>query len=179
MSRSTQLSLRQVVPLIALTVPLALGLETVLRKFVFVPLVGADLEELREFYWPQWTAPAREAALSEIAWVLVGVTMLAGLLGLVLARRAARRVVQAHAGSHAAGSSAKAPEPVRNKLRDQLLLFASIPQVPAILATLCFSCGARLSPVLISVAVSTAFVLGQGFVGQRLLDAVEPGPGPC
>jgi|GEM_PF-1117494 len=171
MSRSTQPSLRRLVPLIALTVPLALALETALRKLVVVPLVGAELEELREFYWPQWTAPAREAALSELAWVLVGATVLAGLLGLVLARRAA--------GSHAAGSGAPASQSVRNKLRDQLLLLASIPQVPAILATLCFSCGARLLPVLISVAVSTAFVLGQGFLGQRLLDGVEPDPGPC
>lgn len=144
-------SLRTVVLLIAVSAPLALGLETLLRKLVLVPLMGAQLQELREFYWPALTDELREAALTNAAWVLVGVTVLAGVLGVVLLRRTGRRQREAA------------------KVRDSVFLLTSIPQVPAILATLCFAFGARLLPVLVCMVISTAFVLAQGVVGERML----------
>lgn len=144
-------SLRTVVVLIAASAPLALGLETLLRKLVLAPLMGAELRELREFYWPELTDALREAALTQAAWVLVGVTVLAGVLGVVLLRRAGRRQSEAA------------------KVRDSVFLLTSIPQVPAILATLCFAFGAQLLPVLVSMAISTVFVLAQGVLGERML----------
>lgn len=151
MSAPSQLSLRVVVLLIAVSAPLALGIETAFRQLVLVPMIGAELRELREFYWPALTDELRRAALTQTAWVLVGATVLAGALGVALLRRAARR------------------QQDLAELRDQLLLLTSIPQVPAILATLCFVFGSSLLPVLISIAISTAFVLAQGLVGERML----------
>jgi ABC-type sugar transport system permease subunit len=151
MSAGSQLSLRVVVLLIAVSVPIALAIETGFRQLVLLPMIGPELHELREFYWPALTDELRRAALTRTAWVLVGVTVLAGALGVALLRRAARR------------------ERDLAELRDRLLLLTSIPQVPAILATLCFAFGSSLLPVLISMAISTAFVLAQGLVGERLL----------
>jgi hypothetical protein len=158
MSSPSQVPLRAVVLLIAVSAPLALGLETLLRKFVFVPLVGAELREVVAFYWPWLTDELRRAVLTQASWVLVGVTVLAGLLGVVLLSRAARRLRDAE------------------DLRDQMLLLTSIPQVPAILATLCFAFGSRLLPVLVSMAISTTFVFVQGYVGERMLAGIgQPG----
>ena len=148
-------SLRIVVVLIAVSAPLALGLETLLRKLVLVPLMGAELRELREFYWPALTDELRQAVLTEVAWVLVGVTVFAGVLGVMLLRRAGRR------------------KRTFSGIRDQVFLLTSIPQVPAILATLCFAFGAELLPVLVSMGISTAFVLAQGIVGERLLQGID------
>jgi hypothetical protein len=155
MAVPSQLSLRAVVVLIAVSAPLALGFETLLRKLVFVPLIGAELREVREFYWPELTDELRQAVLTNTAWVLVLVSVLAGVLGVVLLRRAARR------------------QRDLAEVRDQLLLLTSIPQVPAILATLCFAFGSSLLPVLVSMAVSTVFVFVQGLVGERLLAGGE------
>ena len=154
-------SLRAVVVLIAVSAPLALGLETLLRKLVFLPLVGPELREIREFYWPELTDELREAMLTRAAWVLVGVTVLAGIVGVVALRRAARRQRTASA------------------IRDRVFLLTSIPQVPAILATLCFAFGSQLSPVLVSMAISTAFVLAQGIVGERMLAGIDGSPRAC
>ncbi|MFO7564137.1 MAG: hypothetical protein R6X02_15940 [Enhygromyxa sp.] len=151
MSAPSQLSLRVVVLLIAASAPLALGIEVALRELVLVPMIGAELRELREFFWPALTDELRRATLTQTAWALVGATMLAGGLGVALLRRAARR------------------ERERDELRDQLLLLTSIPQVPAVLAILCFAFGSSLPPVLLSMSISTGFVLAQGWVGERLL----------
>jgi hypothetical protein len=146
-----QLSLRWIVLLIAASVPLALGIEAAIRNYLFLPLMGAELQELREFYWPALTDELRRATLTQIAWALVGATSLAGTLGVALLRRTAER------------------ERDLAKIRDRLLLLTSIPQVPAILATLCFAFGSSLLPVSICIALSTAFVLAQGLIGERLL----------
>lgn len=166
MSTPPPLSLRTIVLLVAVSAPLALGFETLLRVYLFLPLVGAELREVREFYWPELSDEVREAALTNAAWVLVVVCVLAGLLGIALLRRAARR------GLAAARESANPSVRARANVRDRMLLLTSIPQVPAILATLCFSFGAQLLPVLCCMGVSTAFVLAQGHVGERALAGV-------
>lgn len=153
-----QIPLQRVVVLIAISAPIVLGFEALLREFVFIPMVGADLEQLREFYWPALTDEVRESAMTKLAWAFAGASVLAGLLGVALMTRAGRG------------------EAARPKVRDRLLLLSSIPQVPAILATLCFSFGASLTPVLGSIGISTLFVLIQGLVGteggQRRLAAI-------
>lgn len=169
MSTPSQLPLRVVVLVIAASAPIALGFETLIRTQVFVPWMGAELEELREFYWPTLTPEVRRGALTAVAWALVGVTCVAGLLGVGLQRRVTRRRL-------ASCSSAAEHEQARVDVRDSLLLLTSIPQVPALLATLCFSFGAQLLPVLLSMAASTVFVLVQGRVGERLLAAMGREP---
>jgi hypothetical protein len=155
MSSPSQVPLRVVVLLIAVSAPLALGLETLLRKYVFLPLLGAELREVVAFFWPELTDELRLTVLTQASWVSVFVTVLAGVLGVVLLSRAARRLRDA------------------DELRDQLLLLTSIPQVPAIFATLCFAFGSRLLPVLVSMAISTMFVFVQGFVGERMLAGID------
>ncbi len=168
MTQPSQLPLRAVVLLVAVSAPLALALETVLRNFVIVPMIGPELEEIREFYWPALTDELREAALTHAAWILVGVCALAGVLGVVLLRGAARRGIE----RARAEPNADPAELARIEVRDRILLLTSIPQVPAILATLCFAFGSRLLPVLVCMVVSTGFVVAQGLVGERLLATI-------
>jgi hypothetical protein len=148
-------SLRAIVLLIALSVPIWLGLETLLRIYVLQPLYGPLLTELRAHYWPELTPAIMADRSTRLAWLLLGVTVLAGIIGVALLRH-----VVARAGQSATSES---------KIRDTLLLLTSIPQVPGLLSTLCPLAGAAWTPVLICVAVSTAFVVVQGFVGERLL----------
>ena len=167
MSQPSQLPIRAVVLLVAVSAPIALLFETGVRKLLFVPLVGEDVAEVREFYWPALTDEVREAALTRTAWVLVGVSVLAGALGVALLRRAARREIERNPGEQA-----------RSNIRDRMLLLTSIPQVPAIVATLCFSFGSQLGPVLGCMIVSSAFVLAQGVVCERVLARIRrDGPG--
>jgi hypothetical protein len=149
------LGLRGIVLLIALSVPIWLGLETLLRIYVLRPLYGPLLAELRAHYWPELTPEIMADRSTRLAWLLLGVTVLAGIIGVVLLRHVVAR------GGQSATSEAK--------VRDTLLLLTSIPQVPGLLSTLCLPAGAAWTPVLICVAVSTAFVVVQGFVGERLL----------
>lgn len=143
------LDLRLVVLFIAISAPLALGIETLMRTQVIARILGPSLDEVRGFFSPE---------LTRLAWAMVVATVVAGGLGILITQMAARRI-------------ATEPDPkIRaRKLRDRLLLLTSIPQIPAIFATLCFTAGARLFPVIVAMAVSTAFVLIQGFVGQRTL----------
>lgn len=144
-----------IVLLIALSVPIWLGLETLLRIYVLRPLYGPLLTELRVHYWPELTPEIMADRSTRLAYLLLGVTVLAGIVGVALLRH-----VVARGGQQAMSES---------KLRDTLLLLTSIPQVPGLLSTLCLPAGAAWTPVLICVAVSTAFVVVQGFVGERLL----------
>lgn len=142
-------SLRVVVLLIAASAPLALGIETLFRVQVLARILGPSLDEVRTFFSPHTT---------RAAWLMVGATVLAGFVGMAVTRAALRKV-------------AREPDAARREglLRDRTLLLTSIPQVPAILATLCFTAGASLVPVVVAMLISTAFVLVQGFAGERML----------
>jgi hypothetical protein len=152
---TSQPGLRAIVLLIAVSVPIWLGLETLIRNYVLRPLYGPLLAELRGHYWPELTPELMADRSTRFAWLLLGVTMLAGIVGVAVLRHVVAR-----------GGESATPE---RKLRDSLLLLTSIPQVPGLLASLCPLAGAAWTPVLICVAVSTAFVVVQGFVGERLL----------
>lgn len=125
-----------------LAAPLALALESVLRWLVFPP----DFEVIRAFLEP---------VMTPIAWVLVGLSVLAGIAG-ALAQRAlvARKI--ARLGPHAAPAQI---ETARNQV---FLITASLPQLPTIASTLAFMFGASLAPTLVGVGVCTVSVLAQG-----------------
>lgn len=144
-SAARPLDLRLVVVFIAISAPIALGIETLMRTQVVARILGPSLDEVRGFFSPE---------LTRLAWAMVAATVGAGVLGVLLMQLVARRI-------------ATEPDPAirASKLRDRLLLLTSIPQIPAIFATLCFTAGAGILPVLVAMGVSTAFVLIQGFAG--------------
>jgi hypothetical protein len=159
---TSQQGLRALVLLIAVSVPIWLGLETLLRVYVLRPMYGPLIAQLRELYWPELTAEVLADRSTRFAWMLLVVTVLAGILGVVVLRLVTKR-----------GGQGAAPE---RKLRDRLLLMTSIPQVPGLLATLCPPAGAAWTPVLLCVGVSTVFVIVQGHVGERLLAEMRASP---
>ncbi len=158
MAGGYQLNLRVVVLVIAVSAPLALGVETLLRTFVISPMAGPVFNEARVFFSPQTTA---------FAWGLTGVCVLAGIVGLAVLRRTSRGLLGA--GNKKGNAGGKTGEAHVAELRDKLFLLTSIPQAPAVLATLCFTLGARLAPVLVCMGISTAFVLAMGYAAARAL----------
>jgi hypothetical protein len=160
--------LRVVVLLIAISVPIFLGVETLLRVYVLGPLYGPVLAELRAVYWPDVSAEMIATRATNWAWILIGVTAVAGIVAIVLLRIVVHR---------AASATGERPTPA--KIRDTLLLMTSIPQVPGLASTLCFAAGADLSPVLICVGVSTSFVVVQGFVGERAIEGMGAADPAC
>jgi hypothetical protein len=122
--------------------PMALGLETVLRRLLFPP----EFDELRA---------ALAGTLTPIVWGLVGLTALAGLFGITMqARLAARAVAKLRADARTEARIHKAE-------LGAFMLAASIPQIPAILATLGFMWGASLTPVIVAIAVATVAIVVQ------------------
>lgn len=164
MSAASVPSLRAVVLLIAATVPLLIGVETLLRVYVLGPLYGPLLTDLRDLYWPELTPEVLAARATGVAWALIVVSAVAGLVGLALLRRTVRRASEANAPITPA------------KLRDTLLLMTSIPQVPGLLAALTLVLDPDRLPVFICVGVSTSFVIIQGFIGERLLEQMGSTP---
>jgi hypothetical protein len=157
-----------VVLLIAISVPMILSVETLLRVYVLGPLYGPLIAELRGIYWPELTDEIIAGRATNLAWILIGVTVFAGVLGIMLLRWVIRRA-----------SRATGERPTPDKIRDTLLLMTSIPQVPGLLSTLCLAGGAELAPVLICVGVSTTFVVVQGFVGERSIEGMGPVEPAC
>ena len=158
--------LRVVVVLIAVSVPLFIGVEALLREYVLGPIYGPLLSDIRDLRWPELTNEVLAARATRFAWVMIGVTAVAGLTGITLLRRTVRR-------------ASEAAEPVTPaKLRDTLLLMTSIPQVPGLLAALALTFDPERLPVILCVALSTSFVIGQGFLGERLLERREEIAGP-
>lgn len=153
------LSLRGIVLLIAISVPLWVGIEQVLRIYVLQPMYGPLLTDLRAYYYPDLTPEIMAERSTRVAWVLLGVTVVAGIVGVTLLRWVVAR-----------GGQSATPEA---QVRDTLLLLTSIPQVPGLLCTFCIPFGAAWTPVLVCVAVSTTFVVVQGFVGERLIERLR------
>lgn len=122
--------------------PIALGFETLLRTLLF----PADFELVRELLSPVMTA---------CAWALVGVTAVAGVIGIALQQRLADRAVQKLPEAH------RSPERVVKARLGVFMLAASVPQIPAVLATFAFTFGAELAPVLTTIGVVTIAVVAQ------------------
>jgi hypothetical protein len=134
------------IALVALTVlaaPVALVFESVLRRLLMPP----DFETVRSFLSPWMTM---------IAWILVGISAVAGVTGVVVQRAiVARRLAKL-----GAAVTPEATERVRNQV---FLVTASIPQLPTILSTFAFMFGASWVPTWVGVAICTVSVLAQGF----------------
>lgn len=132
-------SKRAMVVLTAVAAPVALGFETLLRKLV----LPARFEQVRELLRP---------LLTPVGWGLAGLAALAGLAGLAWQKRLIERK-QAQAGDH---------DEARQSARlGAFLLAASVPQLPAVFATVSFMFGSALLPVIVAIVVSTAFVCVQ------------------
>lgn len=134
--------------LVALSTPMALVVETYLRRLMFPP----DFEEVRMFLRPSLELPV---------WSLLSLVALTTWLGI---RGQHRRVERQMA--------ARPPEEQTQYFRDKdtfdsLVLFTSLPQIPAILATLCFMVGASLVPVLVNMLAATVGVLAVGILSLR------------
>lgn len=137
-----------VLGLIAVSTPLALVVETGLRRIMFPP----EFEEIRMFLRPSLALPT---------WSLLGLVVLTTLLG---QRWQQRRVDKRMA--------ARPPEQQTAHYRtketfDALVLFTSLPQLPAVLATFCFMFGAPLLPVVANMVAATGGVLIVGLGGLR------------
>ncbi len=128
--------------------PVALVLETILRKLIFPP----EFEELRALFEP---------TLTPVVWGLTALTALLGAFGVVMQSRLAARAVSK------LPSEARTPARVHKAELGAFMLAASIPQIPAILATLGFMWGASLTPVLVAIGVVTLAIVVQALRARR------------
>lgn len=123
--------------------PVAFTVETLLRRFVLPP----DFEEVRPFLEP---------FLTPLGWALVCAGAVAVVGGLFVQRRMAAKAL------------AKIPPEKRDDPDEQrkaqvgaFLLAASVPQLPSIFASICYTLGASIWPVAAAMVVSTIGVLLQ------------------
>jgi len=134
---------------VALATPGALGVETLARAL----LLPADLEQVRQDLRP---------TLTPVAWALLVLTVVAVPLGLGAQRALSRRWL---ARAEAAGAGPKKRAEVRF---EAFFVGASVPQIPAVIATLVLTAGAEALPVLIAAGVSAAGVVAIGVLeGER------------
>jgi hypothetical protein len=134
-----------ILPVIAVSGPLSLGVETALRLALFTP----DMHYLRSLTGP---------TLTPIAWGLAGVTALGGALAVPVQRWWYRRRV-AQLPLDARTDDARA-----RMAFEALYVSTSVPQLPALAVTLLFTAGSSLVPVATALAVSALAVLAQGLV---------------
>jgi len=134
--------------LVALSTPMALVAETYLRRLMFPP----EFEEVRTYLQPSLEVPV---------WSLLSLVALTTWFGIRAQERRVERKM-------AARPPAEQTQHYRDKdTFDSLVLFTSLPQIPAILATFGFMFGASLVPVLVNMAASTAGVLAVGMTSLR------------
>lgn len=108
-------------------------------------------------------------AATDAAWAFVVACVVAAVGGVWLQRRWCERRM---AAARAAGDDEA------RAVMDRTFLSMSIPQVPAILATVAFMSGAALTPVLAAMAISTVGVLAQGVQWEALLASTRSGAEP-
>lgn len=119
----------------AIAAPLAFTLETFIRT-TFFPNAFSEIREVLGAYF------------TDAAWLLVGLTLIAAVGGVFAQSRLLLR----------------AREKAQHGIDPQLgafFLAATIPQLPAILATVASMFGAATMPVLLTLAISTLGVLLQ------------------
>ena len=135
---------------VAASTPAALLIEKLVRRFLLPP----EMEDLREWLRPQ---------LAPVAWALVVLAVAA----VGLAFRLQGRI---YSYALATKKAAAAPEArrVEHARLETLLLATSVPQLPALLATIAFTFGADALPCLAAVAVGTLGVVAQWPALQRL-----------
>lgn len=129
--------------LVALSTPLALVVETGLRRVMMPP----DFDAVRA-----WLSPT----LTPWAWATVPATLVTTVLGWWLYHVLARRELRARRPGLTA-------EQAREKAElEALMLASSAPQVPAVAATLLYMLGADVVPVVVAMGGATLGVLSLG-----------------
>jgi hypothetical protein len=130
---------------IALATPAALGVETLLR----VLLLPAEIAGLREDLRP---------ALTPLAWGLVALTCLAVPLGFATRSAMERRLL---------AKAEPTPKKRAEAAFEAVFVGTSVPQIPALLATIALTAGAEALPVLLAVGVSAAAVVAIAQVPRK------------
>lgn len=132
--------------------PAALGLETGLRLLFF----PSDFNVyIRPFLNPY---------LTPVAWIFATIAGLGALLGLALQRRLVTKRI------------GKLPEEFNTRERRYqvafgvFLLTTAVPQIPSIFSTFCFTFGSDLLPVIVSIALTSAGVVGQALRVPKLAE---------
>ena len=141
-------SRRVLLPLIALSSPLSLAVETAIRTALFTD----DLRALRQM---------ARAALTPVAWGFVPLTVVASIVGVFVHRVALRRTLAL------AAQKVGRPDAEENARLTALYLATSVPQMPALVATLLFTAGAPFVPVMVTLLVAAAGVMLQGWTTPR------------
>ncbi len=140
----------RVVAIVAISTPLAVVLESFLRQWMFPP----EFEEVRAWLEPRVTP---------WMWITPALSALGTPLGLRLHHWLVRRTL-ARIPMERRTAVAEA-----NAVTDALLLSTSVPQVPAVIATLGALIGSALPPVIAATGVATIGVLVIGVVASRRL----------
>lgn len=143
-----KVSRRVLLPLIALSSPLSLAVETAIRTLLFTE----DMRTLR--------AMARDA-LTPVAWGFVPLTVAASLVGVAVHRVALRKALAA------AALKVGKPDAEENARLTALYVATSVPQLPALVATFLFTAGAAFVPVMTTLLVAAAGVMLQGITTPR------------
>lgn len=134
---------------IGLSAPIALAFETGIRRLMMPP----EFSDVRA-----WLSPD----VTPWAWAMAPAAVVGTALGFGLQRWL---IARARKTPPPRGVTA---EEARDRLEfDALMLSTSAPQVPAVLATLMFMVGAKLTPVLITMAVATGGVISLGLTVGR------------
>jgi hypothetical protein len=134
--------------IVAVSTPMALGVETALRMLLFPP----HFEEVRAWLRPTLTPWVWSMPLLAVAATVVGLRLQRWYAARQFAALPPRR--QTEEGWAAANF-------------DALMLSTSAPQVPALLATACFMLGSAPAPVFTAVAAGTIGVLVQGLASHQ------------
>jgi len=141
--------------LVILAAPVALGFETTIRLLFFPD----DFEMVREFLHP---------FLTPVAWALGLLAAVGGFAGLALQRRMSEKRL------------ARLPPDASVELRYQqvfgvFLLTTAVPQIPSVLATITFTFGASIWPVLVGIVFCSAGVVAQARRVASIADAPPSG----
>lgn len=145
----------RLVAIVAVSTPLAVVFETLLRRWLMPP----EFEEVRVWWEP---------SVTPWMWLTPPLALLGIPLGLALQNWLARRNL-ARLPEHR-----RTPASESLAVLDAMLLSTSVAQVPAVLATMGLLIGSKPAPVLVATAVATAGVLVIGVhASKRLPEADE------
>lgn len=141
-------SRRVLLPLIALSSPLSLAIETAIRTVMFTE----DMRALR--------LVVRDT-LTPAAWGFVPLTIAASVIGVFVHRAVLRRTLAR------AATRPGDPDAEESARLTALYVATSVPQLPALAATFLFTAGARVEPVMLTLLVAAAGVMLQGWTAPR------------